>query len=343
MGKSLNQAKQFFCATSYGKLASGKVLDASNNETPGTIFAKASADGEDLVLRFIDAKGEQTRSDIINVKNILWVKAKKKEDDRDYINTWTITLDSNVNSGAPISGENYILNIETSGYYDNSDVNKYVKHGVVRGISGMTASNFYKKLAISIAKNFSREVDVPIKVFLGVTEVTAETKESALTSTYSSVTIKEAEPYWRDNSFEYRRFRISIATNKVNDNGQEVLWATITKAVSTTEYFGNGKKTAELEQFCKSMASDYYIHGITTPLSPEMLVNPSSEYNYLTIHHCHVGSNEGAQRSEKDIVVVSTTTTAIDNIIDVINSATGKSYAKLVVQQQGGQGGQGGS
>lgn len=329
MGKSLNQAKQFFCATGYGKLSAGKLVDSASKNTPGTIFAKASEDNEDIVLKYINAKGEQTRSDIINTRNVLWVKAAKKEDEREYINTWTIKLDTEVNGGAVISGENYILNIETAGYYDNSDVNTYVKHGVVHGVSGMTASTFYKKLAVSIAKNFSREIDVPIKVFVGTTEITSETKESAISGTASSVTIKEAEPYWRDNSFDFRRYRITIASNKVTDDGSERLWAKITSAKSTTEYFGNGKKTAELEQFCMSLASDYYMHGITTPLSPDILVDSSKEYNYLTIHHCHIGSNEGAQRSEKDIVVVAENATVIDSIIDVINSATGKSFAKI--------------
>ena len=203
----------------------------------------------------------------------------------------------------------------------------------------MSAASFYKKLAISIAKNFSREPDKPIKVFIGSDEITPETKEADI-STATSVIIQEAEPYWKRGSFTFARYKIKVGSGTVNVSGDEVQWASIAQAESQTEYFGNGKKTAELEDYAMSMSSDFFIKGKTWALSPEVMVDPEKEYNYLQIHYCHIGSGESPQKSEKDIVVVAQNAieddeTSIDgksiinSIVSAINSATGKSYGTL--------------
>ena len=68
----------------------------------------------------------------------------------------------------------------------------------------MTASEFYKVLALSLVKNFSREESGLLKFYLEVggvdagtvsettTEVTKFTKESSLTDTYTGIVIEEA-------------------------------------------------------------------------------------------------------------------------------------------------------
>ena len=322
MGQALNQAKQLFVASAYAdtKTATGK----------GTIYAKSSA--EDIFLSFINAKGERTRSDMMPVCNIMNVSAVSAENLREYIETWTITLDSDVNSGNPVAGQDYILRIKVANYLDSSDFNKYVKFGEVHATDGMTAASFYKKMALSIAKNFSKEQDKPILVYLGSTLVTASMKESDITGSASAITIKENKPYWNRNSFHWSRYRMEITDQGIvaGDDKAEVHWASITQATSTTEYFINGPKTADLEDFVLSLHGDYK-QGGTYPLSSETLVDPSQEYNYLNIHYAYIGHNENPQRSEKDIVVVSTTASVINSIVSVINTATGKSFPSIDV------------
>lgn len=320
MGIGLNQTKQLYVATAFAN-------SLSASSAPGTIGVKTSADGEDIILKYIDVKGEQTRSDIINTKDVLWVKTASAKSQRAYINTWTVKLDPNVNSGNVISGGNYILRVKTTNYYDKSDINDYTKYGVVYGVQGMTPAQFYAKLAISLVKNFSREPDKPIKVFVGGTEITPTTKESDITGA-TEVVIKEAEPFWRRNSFKFHRYAISIDDTTVKFGGSEVNWAEITKELSTTEYFKNGKITADEEDFSLALNGDYPA-GYTYPLSSETMVDPSKEYNYLTIHHAHVGSNESPQKSEKDIVVVSEDASVLNSIVEAINSATGKNYPTI--------------
>lgn len=329
MGKSANQAKSLFVATAYGDPMGVSAIN-------GTIQAKASADGCDLILKYKDVKGQQKRSDIIPLENIHWVTIKSAEDEQEFIKTWTITLNSSVNSGNIISGENYLLNINIAGYYDLSDANEYIKTIAIHGFAGMTSESFYKKLAIAIAKNFSREPDSPIKVFIGTDEITPITKESDI-ATATSVIIKEAEPYWKRGSFDFTRYRIKVGSGTVNVSGDELQWASIVEAESQTEYFGNGKKTAELEDYCMSMASDFYHRGFTDGLSPEVMVDPTQEYNYLQIHYSFIHSGESSQKSEKDIVVVAQNAieddeTSIDgkaiinSIVGALNTATGKTY-----------------
>lgn len=322
MGQALNQAKQLFVAKTYA--GENGITDSS---PAGTILAKASA--EDIILSYVNAKGQRTRSDIMPICNIMYANVAKADDQRDYIKTWTVTLDSSVNSGRPVVGQDYILNVKIANYLDSSDINEYLKFGAVHATDGMTAAAFYKKMAISLAKNFSRETDKPVKVFIGDTEITKNTKEEDITSA-TSIVIKEAEPYWQRNSFHYSRYRITIedACIVAGEDKAEKHWASIEEATSEDEFIGNGMKTADLEDFVLSLHGDYR-QGGTYPLSSQTMVDPAEEYNYLSIHYCYIGANENPQRSEKDIVVVSTDPTVINTIVGVINQATGKSFKTI--------------
>ena len=324
MGKSVNQAKQLFVAKSYAEIT-------DSAKAVGQIYAKQSADKEDLILKYVNVKGEQVGSGIIPVANILHVKAASAESQREYLKEWEVTVSDKVNSGNLKADVNYTLSINIGNYLDNSDVNKYNKVVGVHAYDDMTKSDFYKQLAMDVAKNFSKEIDKPLKVFIGTTEIEPNTTEEDLEDlTATSIIIKEAEPYWYRNSFDLKRYDIHVESGDVDISGKRP-WATIEETVSTTNYIGDGKKTAELEDFCMTLSSDWAHKGFTTPLSPETMVDPTQEYNYLNIHWCYVGNNESPQKSEKDIVVVSTEKSVINSIISAINTATGKSYDTLKV------------
>lgn len=322
MGKSFNQAKQLFVATSYNS-------NIDTATTPGTIFAKKSANGEDIILKYINAKGEHVGSGVIPVANIMHVTSKSAEAERKYLKKWTVVFNPAVNSGAPKAGENYILNVSVGSYFDNSDVNNYFKNAGAHAYQGTNASSIYKQLAIGIANNFSKEIDKPLKVFIGSTEIKPGMKESDIKESASAIIIKEAEPYWSRNAFDFNRYDIKIESTDVEAGGGKLPWANITETESTTEYIGNGKVTAELEDMCLSLSSDFQKPVISTPLSPKTMVDPDKEYNYLQIHWCYIGSGMDSQRSEKDIVIVSETASVLNSIIGEINTATGKNYKTI--------------
>lgn len=58
------------------------------------------------------------------------------------------------------------------------------------------------------------------------------------------------------------------------------------------------------------------------------LVDPADEYSVLDIHYAYVGSNEGVQKSERDITLVGSKAD-IKTIIGAINTAAGTSIATL--------------
>ena len=145
--------------------------------------------------------GGLTRSDKIDLSNVIYAKTTKAEALSRKLKKATVTLDSEVNGGNPISGQDYVLRIFFRQYIGNSDIYQEAKYGVVHGYKGMTASDFYKTLALSLAMNFSKEVVPLLKFYLktssGNTEVTASTAKKDLTGTYTGVVIAEAEQPWR--------------------------------------------------------------------------------------------------------------------------------------------------
>ena len=58
------------------------------------------------------------------------------------------------------------------------------------------------------------------------------------------------------------------------------------------------------------------------------LVDPAEEYSVLDIHYAYVGSNEGVQKSERDITLVGSKAD-INTVIGAINTAAGTSIATL--------------
>ena len=59
------------------------------------------------------------------------------------------------------------------------------------------------------------------------------------------------------------------------------------------------------------------------------LVDPTKEYHSLDIHYAYVGPNEGPQKSEKTLTIVSSDQNVINTLIQSINTATGLSVDEL--------------
>ena len=79
------------------------------------------------------------RSDIIDVKNILYAKPTGPKAMERNLKSVTVTLDSSVNGGAPVAGQDYILRIAFRQYVGMSDEDQYFKYGMVHAYAGMNA------------------------------------------------------------------------------------------------------------------------------------------------------------------------------------------------------------
>lgn len=332
---STNQVRQLYVAKA---LNDSQVLAS---DAAGTIAVKNDTAKNHLYFEYKGADNLM-RSDLIDIKNILYAKATDADDMAHKLKAVTVTLDNKVSADAPVAGQNYILRIVFKQYVGMSDEDQYFKYGMVHAYAGMTASDFYKKLALSLAKNFSREAVPLVKFVLTNSDdkavpVDATTKESSLTGTYTALVINEVEQPWRLGIMEQTPVYFEVQPVPVTVNGDERIWGKV-KDTNLAGTIANGKKIADLEYFCMGERGDIY-RGVGFPnnIPTTYLVDPTVKYNVIDIHYAYVGSNEGVQKSEKTITLVvpkvgatnSASNVLANNIITAINTATGLTIAAL--------------
>lgn len=356
---STNQVRQLYVAKAL------KTLHVLASDDAGSIAVKSDTAKNHLYFEYKGADNLM-RSDLIDIKNILYAKATDAADMAYDIKSVTVALDSNVNGGSPVAGQDYILRIAFRQYVGMSDEDQYFKYGMVHAYAGMDADEFYKVLAQSIAKNFSREVVPLIKIEVhsaatkskggfdanGYMEVTPSTKDtgatdstnpyydgtSAVVSDIDSIRITEVEQPWRLGVMAQTPVYFTVQPVAVLVNGDDRIWATVTEGTNGT--IGNGKKIADLEYFCMGERGDVYRgSGFPHNIPTTYLVDPTVKYNVIDIHYAYVGSNESVQKSEKTITLVvpkvgannQTSNKLANGIISAINTATGLTIATLDV------------
>lgn len=322
---SVNQVRQLYVATSL------KTPHVLASDAAGSIAVKNDTVKSHLYFEYKGADNLM-RSDLIDTKNILYAKATDAAAMAHNLKSVTVALDSNVNGGAPVAGQDYILRIAFKQYVGMSDEDQYFKYGMVHAYAGMSASEFYKVLAVSLAKNFSREIvpliKIEIKTASATTEVTPTTKVADLKDTYTGVVVTEVEQPWRLGVMAQTPVYFTVQSVPVTVNGDERHWATLTE--STSGSIGNGKTIADLEYFCMGERGDMYRQvGWPHNIPTTYLVDPTKTYCVFDIHYAYVGSNESVQKSEKTITIVCADKAELNKVITAFNTATGLSIATL--------------
>lgn len=307
---STNQARQLYIATEL-KGSSAHVLETDKT---GAISVKTDADKSHLYFEYKSADN-LVRSDLINVQNVAYVKATDAKTMGYKLKKYKVTLDSKVNNGNPIVGQDYMLRITFSQLYGISDYEQYFKYGMVHAYQGMSASDFYKTLAISLAKNFSREPQELVEFRVNDTKVTQYTKIEDISGSADSLEIVELKQPWTLGIGESKPLSFKISFDEVTFNTEDVKWG-ILEELNDGEVVGNGEKIADLEYFCMGERGDQYrMYSYPHVIRTTYLVDPSKEYHTLDIHYYFVGSNEASQKSEKDITIVSDDKEIINGII----------------------------
>lgn len=341
---STNQVRQLYVATAL------KPSDITASDTAGSIAVKSDTAKSHLYFEYMGAGG-MTRSDLIDIKNILYAKATDADDLAYDLAKYKLTLDATVNGGKPVVAQDYILRIAFRNYPGLSEEDQYFKYGMVHAVTGMTASDFYKTLVLSLVKNFSREEQGLLKFYLETegsdagavvgtpTEVTKDTKESSLTGIYTGIIIEEAPQDWILGVMEQAPVNFTIQPDLIIDNGDERIWGVV-KKVTSTNSIPDGHKIADLEYFCMGERGDVYrMVGFPYVIHTKYLVDPDIKYNVIDIHYAYVGPNESVQKSEKDITIVvpkieadnQASNNLANSIISAINEATGLTIKTLEV------------
>ena len=345
---STNQVRQLYVATSVKPLVLA-------SDAAGSIAVKSDTAKNYLYFEY---KGVDNlmRSDLISIKNILYAKATDIKNMATNIKSVTVALDATVNGGNPVAGQDYNLRITFRQYVGMSDEDMNFRYGSTHAYSGMSADEFYKTLALSIAENSSRDVVPLIKVevhseatkskgnfdangYMVVTPTTKDNGASDETNSYwgatsvikdiDSIRISEVEQPWRLGVMAQTPVYFTVNPVPVIVEGDERIWATVTEGTNGT--INNGKKIADLEYFCMGERGDMY-RGIGFPnnIVTSYLVDPSKAYYTFDIHYAYVGDNESVQKSEKEITIVCSNKGEFNNIVSAFNKATGLNIATLL-------------
>lgn len=317
MNFSVNQTRQLYVANSVPDS-----VDALLN--PGDIVP-AEKNG----YLYFEYQGADTkmRSDLIKVSNIIYANVTPAEKMAYKLKETLIELDTTINEGKIVANQDYMVKINIRQYLGIDDGNTATKYGIVHGYAGLSLEKFYATLALSLAKNFSREVsplfDFYLKTSSGEVKVKTTDTLDTLNGAYTGVIIREKAQPWTLGTEEQVPVYFDVFVDTIVYNGSEITWGTAEKSDSNVS-IENGKKIADMEYFYMGERGDIYRNvGWPNVIKTTYLVNPNIAYDVVDIHYAYVGSNEAVQKSEKTITIVMPTTVT-KTFMDKVNPLLGE-------------------
>lgn len=218
---SVNQVRQLYVANALGTVKDGAAV--------GTIEVKSDTDKTNLYFKYM-GPGGQVRSDLIGLKNLSSIKVTDASKMTTALSKYKVVLDSNVNSGAPKAGEDYILRIAFRNHIGLSEEDQYFKYGAVHAVSGMTAAQFYDILVKSLKQNMAREISPLVDVYLdGVKAAKAMAGNVGVTVTAKNAGVD-------GNNLKFSVASVSATTagiEVVTTSGATTIKASLTAAAKT--------------------------------------------------------------------------------------------------------------
>lgn len=279
-------------------VATAQSTNVTSANAAGTIAVKSNTAKTEMYFNYVGADKTVMRSDLIKLDSILYAKVTPAADLKLKLKSVKISLAGNL-----IPGEDYILRINIQQAFGKGDDTTYQKFGAVRATSGMDAEAFWKAMKQSLDRNFSKEL----------------TKWFTFTAETDGLTITEVEQPWVAGKTPKENVYFDVVNCYVKDStGVEVEAYTIAKPTYTPEA-KNGHIIVDQEIFYMGERGDQYrdTNGLIK-INTQYLADANKDYCAIDIHYAFVDSNEGAQKSEKDIYIVGEQTT-ITALITAIN------------------------
>ena len=322
------QNRQFYVASTYA----ATVTQDSNTGVIGGV--KCLNDGINKEIYFL-YKGPETvlKSDRIQIKNLDYAKAFAPADMIAPLTVKKVVLDSGINDGDPVQGQDYVLRIVFRQFYGMSDQDQYIKDAAVHVTAAMAADKkeFYKAMVNALNLAFSRE--------LGATKTSNPyvTFSAGTAGSEDGIYITEKIQDWTVGTKSAERVFFDVYPTTIYTGGDDVIWGVVSDetpakedAVAGTTGIGNGRTIADMEYFYMGERGDQYRNiGWPNVVPTKYLANGDSEYYVLELHYAFTDDGVSSYRSEKDITIVSTTKATINSLIGAINSAAGTSIATL--------------
>lgn len=326
---SVNQVRHLYVA---------KALKASTAAltTAGDILPKADTAKTTMYFQYFSPAGVVESSDKITIANIEYAKATSSEAMAKKLDRYQVVLDATVNGGAPVAGQDYILRLAFRQYVGLSPEDQYWKYGMVHAYSGMTASDFYKAMAISLAKNLARELTPLVTIYLmegsTPTVIDIDTDPATLTGTYTSIQIEQVAQEWILGTMPQGYIPFSVQPTNITFEGDNRIWGEVTTVTPVNEV-QNGRVVADMEYFFVGARGDIYRSmGWPNVIHTTYLVDPTQKYDTLDIHYYWAGGAEDVQKSPRTITLVAVddgSHTAMNALIAAINTASGLTIATL--------------
>lgn len=296
----------------------------------GDLTLKVDTAKSNVYLVYKDTEDTIT-SDLISIKNLLYAKATKAADMARTLNSQSVTLNAD-----PISGQDYVLNVEVRNFVALGDDSTHIKFGAVHAVKGMTKSDFYKAMALNLAKNLSREVSPILNVLLTKNDITDGESEVPVlvngkmqvlaelkaTESYTDIIIDEVEQPWRRGVAQVEPVNFNTTCGTILMDGDDVIWGTVEKEEG--DPVNNGKQIADMEWFYHGTRGDIYREA-TYPDNFDFkpLVDETKAYHTLDIHFAYVGPGVEVAKSERTITVVCADAAELNKLITAIKTATG--------------------
>lgn len=324
MNFSVNQVRQLYVAKGY-----------TSNSTAEGLISKVVKTPEDELYFLYNGVDGKLKSDFIPIKNITSAVVIDAADNVTKMRKVSVVLDSTINSGNPVAGQDYVLGINFKNFFSSGDASQYYKDAVVHVTSGMTVSNFYKAMVSALNKAFAREDGATATTNLYLTfkigySTSSESTEgdanwSSATATKIIIEEKEQEPALVNKVS--RRVLFDVFPGTIYTGGDDLIWGVLTEMTPSTTV-GNGKQIAALEWFCCGERGDQY-RGVGYPniIPTKYLVDPTKEYHLIEIHYAFTDTGVNSYRTEKELTIAvpkgasTANYTAVNNIIGAINTA----------------------
>lgn len=293
MIKSTNQVTQFFVVEKSAVLKEIK-------DPKGTAIT-----GYQIVVDGTDT------TDVIPSKQVLGVNfaSATSASEKMYRKALKVKLNSAINEGNPVAGQDYILSLKFRGHIGEEDTIEKV--AMAHATATDTAATLLQKLAKSLIDNAAVEF-TPLYEIHALNSKTPLTDVSTITA--EGFVIVEAKPYWRLGTFQETLAKIEVATRPIIVAGdEEDAWLDSYKFVADTagtytDSILNTHKVADMEYFYKGergvTAFKNAPYDAQMPVDLKVDANHTAGYDILTIHYAYVGANASNQKSEKDIVLV---------------------------------------
>lgn len=293
MVKSTNQVTQFFVVEKSAVLKT--IKDPSG----------AVVTGYQVVV------DDRDTTDVIPAKHVLGVNKvlATANSEKLFRKVLKVKLSANVNGGAPVAGQDYIISLKFRGLIGEEDTIEKV--AMAHATASDTAATLLQKLAKSFIDNASVEESPLYEV---MTTAGVALSDDVSTITEEGFVIVEAKPYWRMGTFIEALAKIDVSTRPIILSGdEEDKWLDSYKFVADKEgtystAIMNTHRVADMEYFYKGergvSAGLNAPYDLQIPLDLRVDAGHAAGYDILTIHYAYVGANASNQKSEKDIVLV---------------------------------------